>query len=298
MHALFGMAIPISKMLLKYTTPIFFTGVRISIAGLLLLAYQLLCVRKKVTFCRKNLIMYGQAIFFGAYITYILRFWGLSQISSIKTAFLFNTSPFFTALYAYVMEKERLSHMQWIGLCLGFVGILPILLTTCTHENLFGELCIFSWAELAVLLSVAAHCYSWMIIRRLIRLEGHKPTFINGICLTFGGILALITSIFMESIPHIVDLGYFISWLMIVILLSNLISHNIYGYLLDKHYSATFLSFTNFLGPLFTACYGWVFLNEQITWHFSLSLCLVFFGLYLFYYHELQVTKSVKFLKI
>ena len=290
MHALFGMAFPISKMLLQYTTPIFFTALRISIAGLLLLIYQLGYARTKFTFRRGSWLMYIQAIFFGAYITYILRFWGLAQISSSKTAFLFNTAPFFTALYAYLMEKERLSRMQWTGLLLGFVGILPILLTSSLKEKSFGELFIFSWAELAILGSVATHCYGWMIIRQLIRREGHPPVLINGIYLTIGGILALVTSLFTESIPAIADPVYFLSWLMIVIIMSNLISHNIYGYLLQKHYSPTFLSFTNFLGPLFAAFYGWFFLKEHITWHFGLSTCLVLLGLYLFYRHELQVT--------
>jgi len=291
MHALFGMSFPISKMLLKYTTPIFFTAIRMVIAGLILLVYQVGYARKRFHFDRKHWWMYLQVIFFGVYVTYILRFWGLVQLSAAKTAFLFNTAPFFTALYAYLMEKERLNKEQWAGLLLGFMGILPVLFTSSTSERSFGEFFVFSWAELAVLAAVATHCYSWMIMRRLIRVEHYAPTLINGICLTVGGGAALGTSFFIESPPPIADLGYFMAWLMVVILISNIISHNLYGYLLHS-YSATFLSFTGFLGPLFAAFYGWMFLSEKITWHFGASALCVLLGLYLFYRHELKDLKK------
>jgi drug/metabolite transporter (DMT)-like permease len=67
----------------------------------------------------------------------------------------------------------------------------------------------------------------------------------------------------------------------------------LYGYLLKK-YTATFLAFAGFLGPLFSAFYGWLFLSEVITWHFYLSAVLVFAGLYMFYKHELEVTGITK----
>ena len=292
MYALFGTSFPISKMLLKYTTPIFFTAIRMIIAGLLLLAYQIGYAKHQFQFHRRHWSMYLQIIFFGVYITYILRFWGLAQLSAAKTAFLFNTAPFFTALYAYLMEKERLSKTQWLGLMIGFFGILPMLMTSSAIEQSYGEFLMFSWAELAVLAAVASHSYSWMVMRRLIKVERYAPTVVNGICMTIGGTGALFTAMAFEKPSTIVDLGYFISWLLIVILISNIICHNLYGYLLQKHYSPTFLSFTGFLGPLFAALYGWLFLKEKISWQFGMSTCLVLCGLYLFYQHELRVRST------
>jgi drug/metabolite transporter (DMT)-like permease len=287
MYALFGMSFPISKILLQYTTPILFTAIRMVIAGLLLLLYQLSYTKHKFRFQKAHAWMYVQVIFFGVYVTYILRFWGLAQLSAGKTAFLFNMAPFFTAFYAYFMEKERLSRMQWVGLMIGFIGVVPMIILTSTTEKSFGEFFIFSWAEIAVLAAVATHSYSWMIMRRLIRKEHYPPTLINGICMTIGGSSALFTSLLVEEPKPIVDIGYFISWLLVVILVSNIISHNLYGYLL-KFYSPTFLSFTGFLGPLFAALYGWFFLHEKISWHFGVSMTLVLLGLFFFYRHELS----------
>jgi len=199
MHALFGLSFPLSKICLRYSPPILFTAVRMIIAGMLLLTYQIGYARSPFRFERKHLWMYLQIIFFGVYITYILRFWGLAQLSPAKTAFIFNLSPFFTALYAYFMEQERLTRLQWLGLVIGFIGVFPMLITISTPEKAFGEFLIFSWAEIAVLVAVATHSYSWMIMRRLIRVEHYAPTMINGICYAIGGSASLFTSFFSRK---------------------------------------------------------------------------------------------------
>jgi drug/metabolite transporter (DMT)-like permease len=78
-----------------------------------------------------------------------------------------------------------------------------------------------------------------------------------------------------------------------IILISNIICHNIYGYLL-KQYTATFIAFTGFLAPLFSALYGWAFLNERITWHFYASSFIVFIGLAIFYKEELVQQRTME----
>lgn len=293
MHALFGAAIPISKMLLTYTTPIFFTSLRMLIAGSILsFAAYMTGITKKISRHNQSWLLLAQIIFLGFYATYILRFWGLSYIPAYKAAFFFNASPFITALYSYILDKERLNKMQWLGLIIGFIGIIPILITSTPQEKSLGELFIFSWAELSVLLSVALHCYGWILMRKICKNDNQSPVFINAIALTAGGILALGTAATSETITYIPNFSSFFSWLIILIILNNLISHNIYAYLLQHHYSPTFLSFTNFLSPIFSALYGWILLNETITWHFACSTFIVFVGLYIFYREELSIKET------
>jgi drug/metabolite transporter (DMT)-like permease len=111
---------------------------------------------------------------------------------------------------------------------------------------------------------------------------------INGFSMFVGGCLAFATSLLFEGPQTMADPGSLISWLAIVIIISNIVCHNLYAHLLRK-YSATFLSFAGFLGPLFSAFYSWVFLSEKITWHFFASASIVFIGLFLFYRHEFEV---------
>lgn len=285
MYALFGSSFPISKFLLGYSSPIFLTSLRMLIAGSLLLFYEFIYLKRKFHFHRSHIWIYLQVIFFGVCLTYTLRYIGLSHLPAAKAAFIFNTAPFFTAFYTYFMNKEKLNRMQWIGLLIGFIGLVPMLMSSSSAEQFFGEIAFISWPELAVLLAVASHAYSWMLMRYLIRVEKYSPTMINSISFSVGGILCLAISLMFETQKTIADPGVFVSWLFIVIIISNIICHNLYGYLLKK-YSPTFLSFTGFLGPLFAAFYGWLFLHEKITWHFGLATILVGIGLYLFYRHE------------
>lgn len=287
LYALFGSSFPLSKTILKIISPIFYTGIRMVVAGLLLLAYQFFYAHHHFKFRLSNIWLYAQVAFFGVYLTYILRFVGLSELSSAKTAFLFNFMPFFSAFYSYFFFKEKLTRQQWLGLLIGFIGFLPILISTSPVEKKLGEFLFISWYELAVLLAVACQSYSWIIMRKLVREKEYAPSMINGMTMTIGGLAAFITAFFWEGPQEVSSPVTLTGWLMLVILISNIICHNLYGYLLKK-YTATFLAFAGFLGPLFSAFYGWLFLGEMITWHFYLSAILVFIGLFMFYKHELE----------
>lgn len=294
LYALFGMSFPLSKTILKIIDPIFYTGVRMMIAGFLLLAYQYFYAHEQFKFRLKNIWLYSQVALFGIYLTYILRFVGLATLSSAKTAFLFNFMPFFSAFYSYFFFKEKLTRLQWLGLLVGFIGFLPILISTSPIEKKWGEFLFISWPELAVLLAVACQSYSWIIMRKLVRDNAYAPSMINGMTMTIGGLAAFATALVWEGYQEVSNPGALAFWLFLVILISNIVCHNLYGFLLKK-YTATFLAFAGFLGPLFSAFYGWLFLNEIITWHFYLSAILVFTGLFMFYKHELEtigITKS------
>jgi drug/metabolite transporter (DMT)-like permease len=102
-----------------------------------------------------------------------------------------------------------------------------------------------------------------------------------------GGLLSLIASYFIEGPAAVYDPVSFCKGMTFMIFISNILCHNIYANLLKK-YSATFMSFTSFLSPLFAALYGWAFFQETISWHFYLSILIVLVGLYIFYQDELK----------
>ncbi|MFI5344385.1 MAG: EamA family transporter, partial [Chlamydiales bacterium] len=68
-----------------------------------------------------------------------------------------------------------------------------------------------------------------------------------------------------------------------------LICYNLYGYLLKK-YSPVFMSFAGFTTPLFTALFGWFFLNEVVTWPFYLSFFMVLTGLCIYDQDQLKLS--------
>ena len=289
LYALFGSSFVLGKMLLAYTTPLFLTGIRMTIGGLILLTYLFFYAHEQFVFKRKHIWWFAQMIILGIYVTYTLRFWALNYMPAAKTNFIYNLSPFMSAIFSYFLFKEILSFKKWIGLGIGCLGLIPILLSSSKPEQMIGEIAFISWPELAVIISVATHTYSWIIMRKLVKEKSYSPMMVNGISMTCGGLLALFTSFFVDGFAPIAPghVGYFFGILSLVILISNIICYNLYGYLL-KHYTAVFLSFSGFLGPLFTAIYGWILLGERVGWYFYTSCIVVFFGLFLFYQEELQ----------
>jgi len=104
----------------------------------------------------------------------------------------------------------------------------------------------------------------------------------------FGGIFILMTSFFTNEnwnpIP-VNDISNFLSFTILTAIISNIICYNLFGYLL-KYFSATFMTFSGLMTPFFAAFWGHFFLNENITWHFFLSVIIFFIGLLIFYMEE------------
>lgn len=288
LYAAFAASIVAGKALLSYTTPIFLTGIRMFIAGSLLLAYEYFHPHRAMKFHKKDIWYYAQLVLFGVYLTYIFRFWGLKFMPAFKMAFLFNLAPFLTSLYSYFIFKEKISKKQWLGLCIGLAGMIPILLKSAPEEMKWGEFLYISWPELAIIFAVACSSYNWIVMKQLVRDKSYSPMMVNGISQTAGGLFALATALPIEGFAPITQTGPFLAYLAFIILTSNIICHNLYGHLLKK-YSATFLSFAGFITPLFAAFYESTFYNTHISWHFYASCIIVFIGLYLFYKDEFKM---------
>ncbi len=286
LHALFGSSIPISKKLLGFVSPVFLTGIRMSIAGFLLVGFNLLRKKRIDKIPKQMWWQYAQIVFVGVYLKYILRSWALACMPAVKLVFLLNVAPFVAAFLSYLVFRETLTRIQWIGLCIGILGSLPILLTSSYSEQAIGEMFFISWPECFVFLSIVAHCYGLIVSRTLIRDNNHSVSLTNGVRMLGGGLLALVTAFFIED-TSIHNMVPFLGWLGLLIIISNVICHNLYLRLL-KHYTVTFVSFSDFLSPLFAALYSWLLLHETITWHYVLSGGIVLLGLYLFHSDELK----------
>lgn len=289
LFALFASVFTVSKIGLEYTQPFFLIGTRMMLAGLLLLGYEI--YRQGGTF-KVNWQGWKRILrlaIFNIYLTNVLEFWGLKYLTSFKTCFIYSLSPFISALFSYLIFTEKMSKKKWLGLIIGCLGILPMLLSETSLEQETGHLFIFSWAELAVIIAATTGVYGWILLRQLINENGFSPFLANGLSMVIGGSMSLIHSGFVENWDPLPVTEYlpFIAcaaWLLVV---SNLICYNLYGWLL-KRFSATFMSFAGFTTSMFSALFGWTFLNENLTWAFFISSAIILLGLTFFYQEELK----------
>lgn len=290
LYALFGSVFTISKVGLEFTQPLFFVGSRMLLAGLILLSYQSYVNRNSFSLNGQTWRRILRLAFFNIYLTNALEFWGLQYLTSFKTCFIYSLSPFLSALLCYLMFSEKLTVKKWIGFCVGFIGIIPILAAQTSQEELTGHIFIFSWAELAVIGATASSVYGWIVLKQLVNENQMSPLHANGLSMLVGGIVALSHSYFVENwnpLP-VTNQAIFLECTFALMLISNLICYNLYGHLLKK-YSAPFISFAGFTTPLFAALFGWIFLGEIVTWPFFVSFGIVLVGLTLFNQDELFV---------
>jgi drug/metabolite transporter (DMT)-like permease len=297
----------LAKTAVIYMKPIFFIAIRMIIAGSLLLAYFAWKEGKKVTIAKADLKLFIQLTLFHIYCAYILEFWALQYISSSKASLLYSLSPFITALLSYYLLGQILSRQKWFALTLGFLAMIPVLLTHASGTTFHFRTDFFSFAELTLIFAIGSAAYGWLLMKQLIT-RGYSTIVINGVSMFAGGIACLATAVLIErsnplisvtAPPDVVGswlmpyLGSYVTGVVMsvgcmasLIILANFIGYNLYGYLL-RHYSATFLSFAGFITPFFTIILGWFFLSEQLTLPFLVSFVLTIFSLYLFYRQEL-----------
>lgn len=279
---LYGLLGPLNKAAIGYVPFDLYVGIKLVLAGIFLLAYHLLISKKSLKLGSRQWIYYVQMILCGAIGAQYLKYWGLQYVSASKAAFLFNSSPFFVAFFSWLRWNERLSFVQWLGLIVSFLGLLPVLFTSSCMEDVIGTFGIFSLPECAILGAAALHAISFTAKRVVIHADGYVSARVNGIYLLMGGIWSL-GSWFLSGAPYtqgmlMTALGY----ATFTTLLGKVICSSLTLYLL-RYYSATFLSFMEYWYPLCVAFWSWLLWGEVLTYHYWISAAIVLCGQLLFY---------------
>ncbi|MDQ5890190.1 MAG: hypothetical protein QG604_64 [Candidatus Dependentiae bacterium] len=270
----------VAKKVLSYCPYLFLLTTRFSIGALLLLGFMQYrggIVWHKVWRDRWLFLLAG---ILHIYLAFVLEFWALQYISSAKTALIYAMTPFIAALLSYFLYKERLSVRQLLGILVGTVGLAPIFMT---HDGAtLTELFCFSLPECVLCGAVISAAAAWFAIKALMA-RGHNLVVVNGIAMGVGALLCGVTMAVVapDSWRQVSDWQEWALWLSLLIFLSQVVSYNLYSWLLTR-YSITFMTLCGFLCPLFSAGLGALFLHETITWHYWISLGAVCAGLYLF----------------
>jgi drug/metabolite transporter (DMT)-like permease len=291
MYAVWSSVFSLGKMTLQYCPPLFLTGARMLMAGLLLLGFLAIFKRSSFKLNRLQILSIVLLALFSIYLSNALEFWGLQYLSAAKTCFIYSLSPFFAALFSYLHFNEKMNGRKWLGLGIGFLGFIPVLLTQTGSEELLNAFSFFSWPTLAIMGAALCSVYGWVILRLIVKDHSISPLMANGASMLLGGLLAFGHSFFVEDwnpLPILPEnFTPFLQGTLLMTLLSNVICYNLYGMLL-KRFTATFLSFMGLLSPIFASINGLIFLKEPISWTIILSTGIVSLGLWIVYRAELK----------
>ncbi|MBN1549532.1 DMT family transporter [Candidatus Babeliales bacterium] len=287
-NAISAASFPISKYLIGVMPPFLLTAVRQLLSGIALLVYQYFMKPHTLYIKRKD---WGSLVAIGLWLmclSLVPIYYSLDYITTARSSFIFNLTPFITAFLSYLYFKETLTIKKTLGLFIAIVGFLPLLLTESPGESSKnGMLWIFSYGELFAIGGVFAWAYGWVLVRKLVSCKRYSPIAIMGYTMVIGSFFSFIGAGIFESYRVSYTHGYVALILFILFMGGNAIGYSLYSYLLQQ-YTATFLSFAAFMMPMFAALFGWICLHEPITIYLVVSTILVFVGLYLFYQEELR----------
>ncbi len=291
MYLLMGTIFTASKMGLQQAEPLFFLGTRMILAGICLVLYVLFFEKKRPELTKRNIASVLFLGFLNIYLTNAFEFWAMRFVSAAKASFLFNLSPFFSAVLGFLFFKEKLSHKKWVGLAIGFLGFLPILYIDAQSEDQLGGFYFISSAELSLILAVLCAINGFTLMQKMVNEFGFTPVTANAYSTLIGGILAMTHSYFFETwnpVPIFGNANLFWTAILWTMVASSFLFYNMAGYALKK-FSVTFVAFCSFMTPFLTAFFSFLVLGEPIEMVLFVSGAIVFIGLYLFYVEELKL---------
>jgi drug/metabolite transporter (DMT)-like permease len=261
------------KISLEGIPPFLGAGLRFLIAVPLLYSYlRLRRISIKVPRRVYSLVAITAILIYG--VDYGLVYWSEQYISAGVTAILFATFPFFTGIFShFVVKSETLGTNIYVGLFLGFLGVLATF-----YEELFAaspEGRVF-WATLAVIISAMAGALATVLTKKHLTSLNTGSLALNQTVL--GGILllliALIRSEFGEATWSPVSL-FGLAYLGAV---ASALAFTLFYWLLQRMSAVTLASMIYIL-PIVAVICEWVIYGEVITLNAVIGMVLIFVGI-------------------
>lgn len=219
---------------------------------------------------KSNLLKLFNRGFFGM-LGVVLYFYATKYLPSADAAILQKSSPFFVAIFAFFLMKERLTKVEIVAFIIAFAGTIIV-----TKPGIQG----INLPSLSGLLSAMFAAVAYVIIAML---KNKEDSFT--IMLSF----SLVTSIFM--LPFVIKNPYlpnYIEWM-------GLIAIGIFGalgqYFITLSYSmanAGKVSIFNYTSVIFSAILGYIFFGDTIDYISLIGIIFVFFAAYLVYNEKMS----------
>ncbi|KKT01969.1 MAG: hypothetical protein UV79_C0003G0001, partial [candidate division TM6 bacterium GW2011_GWF2_43_17] len=225
----------LAKGALVATTPFFFVAVRLLIAGGGMLTWFFLRGHTAPILTRRSLFYLAQLSVLATYLAFMCDLWSLQFFTSAESAFIFNFTPFITAIFSRVWFKERLTARKLLGMGLGFSAALLLI---GSMPRFSGQL-VFSLPFFALCVAVILGAYGWIAMRVLMQEERLPISFVNGTSMLIAGFLALVSSYtaeiaFWQPLP-IFQPQLFVMVTVSAVVLVNICFTNLYSYLLRRY---------------------------------------------------------------
>lgn len=268
-------------------TPYFSAGFRFFLAGFLVVVYGL--VTKQFSFpTKKQLAPFLLTGLCMTGMTFGTLYWAEQYIPSSFAALLSATGPLFVTLLHAKIEKSKMTSVQFVGLGLGFLGI--VLLTFPSLSVQFHLVWLLACA--VVIIGESFYAFATVYSKTILK-QGVSSLMLNGYQMLVGGLLLLIVSFFVEK-PHLSAVNG-IGWLSLLylVIIGSVVGHGLYYWLLQKtnpSFPATWL----YVSPFLSLVLDIVVQGEKIHLLSMLGGIVILTGVYVMNQHIVRGAFSKK----
>lgn len=262
------------KVLVTHFPAITMQGVRIFLAGLVLLLY---IVMKKAwkPLSRKEWKWIIAVILTGVVGHHIFLAWGLTMTTATNGALILSLVPLMTAFLSFLFLHEHMTLARVGGILLGFIGVILVVLR--------GDVGFSTsiWGDLLIGGAMIFQAFSFILIKKTTDTVDAKQ--LTTIMFLVGSTLIFLISLFITpgGVPTMLNGP---TWVWAVLLVSGVVAtawgHAMYNstiHRLGPGQTAIFINMT----PFFALVGSALFLGETIQWSQIAGFALIIMGIFL-----------------
>ena len=112
----------------------------------------------------KDIMIFGQLALLGAFPAQVLLTWGTQYSLASNAAILMLTLPVITALFAFLMLKEKMNMVRWVSFIIAIVGVIFISIGDIQQLNFGAKYAI---GNLLIFLAIVGNSYFNVGIKKI-----------------------------------------------------------------------------------------------------------------------------------
>lgn len=271
---LWGSAFAGAKIGFEYMPPIMLSGVRFTLAGLLLVPMIFLL---RISW-KENMQHLWFMLLFGfiqTFLQYGIFFMGLNLVPGAISAIIIGAGPLFTAVLAhFTLHNDKFTGRKVFAVLLGVSGVVFISLSGSSLENTSEH--FFGGVGLLILSNIIGSYTNIMVVKR--KSSHISPVFLTMFANFTGGVMLLITGVIVEPFeattsPLPTEFYFELLWLAII----PAGGFSIWYYLLSRPgVRVSELNVWKFLIPLVGVVLSWWLLpNESPSWSVAIGIAII-----------------------
>ncbi|MFI3333351.1 MAG: DMT family transporter [Rikenellaceae bacterium] len=270
---LWGSAFAGAKIGFEYMPPLMLSGVRFSLAGLLLIPLIIatkLDWRTQVANHWQFMLLFG---FIQSFLQYGIFYMGLSLVPGAVSAIIIGSGPLFVTVMAHLtLPNDKLNVRKVCAVALGLLGVVSISLT---GEKIATSEYFYIGVALLLLSNMIGSYTNIMVVKRS---GGLSPMMLTMASNFSGGVMLFLASLFLEptdALHHALPIEFYLALLWLAIIPAA--GFSIWYYLLSlPGVKVSELNIFKFVIPIVGVVLSWWLLpDEYPTWGTVLGIVII-----------------------